>query len=181
MIKEVIVVEGRADEAAVKRAVEAEIIVLSGFGISAETFQRIETAYQRRGIIILTDPDFAGEKIRNRLSQRFPNAKHAFISRENATKGEDIGVENADPKNIRHALDCARCEQEQEEERFTFSDLQALGLVGTGKASQQRDRLGEMLGIGYGNGKTFLKRLNHYGVTPEELKDGISRLEEESK
>ena len=171
--------EGRADEAAVKRAVEAEIIVLSGFGISAETFQRIEVAYRRRGIIILTDPDFAGEKIRNRLSKRYPDAKHAFIAREKATRGEDIGVENADPENIRHALIHARCEQSQEEEIFAFSDLQKLGLVGAGEASRRRDRLGGMLGIGYGNAKTFLKRLNHYGVTPKEVEDAILRIEEE--
>lgn len=179
MIKEVIVVEGRADEAAVKRSVEAEIIVLSGFGISAETFQRIETAYQRRGIIILTDPDFAGEKIRSRLSEKYPDAKHAFLSRENATKGEDIGVENASPENIRYALAHARCEQSQEEAVFTFSDLQQLGLAGTGEASRRRDRLGEMLGIGYGNAKTFLKRLNHYGVTPKEVKEALLRLGKE--
>lgn len=178
MIKEVIVVEGRADESAVKKAVEAEIIVLSGFGISAETFQRIETAYNRRGIIILTDPDFAGERIRSRLSKRFPEAKHAFISREKATKAGDIGIENAAPENIRHALNHARCEQSWEEETFSFSDLQELGLVGTEDATQKRDKLGGILGIGYGNAKTFLKRLNHYGVTQEEVVQAIEALQQ---
>jgi ribonuclease M5 len=72
MIKEIIVVEGRDDEAAVKKAVEAETIATHGFGISQETFARIEKAYAERGIIIFTDPDHAGEKIRKRLSERFP-------------------------------------------------------------------------------------------------------------
>jgi ribonuclease M5 len=38
MIKEIIVVEGRDDEAAIKRAIEAETIATHGFGIKAETF-----------------------------------------------------------------------------------------------------------------------------------------------
>ena len=64
MIKEVIVVEGRDDEAAVKKAVDAEIITTHGYGISQKTYRRIEEAYERCGIIIFTDPDFAGENIR---------------------------------------------------------------------------------------------------------------------
>jgi ribonuclease M5 len=46
MIKEIIVVEGRDDEAAVKRAVDAETIATHGFGIRAETLARIAKAYQ---------------------------------------------------------------------------------------------------------------------------------------
>ncbi len=37
-IKEVIVVEGRDDVTAVKRAVDAEMIITQGFGIREETF-----------------------------------------------------------------------------------------------------------------------------------------------
>lgn len=177
MIKEVIVVEGRADVAAVKRAVDAEMIVLSGFGISAETFQRIKTAYERRGIIILTDPDFAGEKIRKRLSEKYPEAKHAFISKEDATKDGDIGVENASPENILHALNNARCEIGQAEDLYTLADLQALGLSGFPEAAAKRDKLGGLLGIGYGNTKTFLKRMNHYGIRPEEIEKALESID----
>ena len=108
MIKEIIVVEGRDDEAAVKRAVEAETIATHGFGIRQETFTRIEKAYKERGIIIFTDPDFAGEKIRKRLSERFPEGKHAFLPREEALKDGDVGIENANPESIREALNKAK-------------------------------------------------------------------------
>ncbi len=43
-IKEVIVVEGRDDVTAVKRAVDAELIITQGFGIREETFELIEEA-----------------------------------------------------------------------------------------------------------------------------------------
>ena len=64
MIKEIIIVEGKDDVAAVKKALEAEVISTHGFGISKETFERIIKAGHEKGIIVLTDPDYAGELIR---------------------------------------------------------------------------------------------------------------------
>lgn len=63
-IKEIIVVEGRDDAAAVRRAIDADVIAIHGFGIDRETWTELELAYKKRGLIILTDPDHAGEQIR---------------------------------------------------------------------------------------------------------------------
>ena len=65
VIKEVIVVEGRDDIDAVKKAVDAELIAVGGFGINKRVIDRIKEAQKRKGVIVLTDPDFAGEKIRS--------------------------------------------------------------------------------------------------------------------
>lgn len=176
MLKEVIVVEGKDDEAAVKKAVDAEIIITHGYGISQKTYKLIEEAYERCGIIIFTDPDHAGENIRKKLSVRFPEAKHAFISREAGTKADDIGVENASPENILKALSCARAVIREKSELFTMEDMVTAGLCAGEAASDRRDRLGELLGIGYGNTKTFLRRLNNYGITVEEFKQALSSL-----
>ena len=175
MIREVIVVEGKDDEAAVKRAVDAQVLITHGFGISGKTWKVIEEAYQRCGIIILTDPDYAGENIRRKLAERFPEAKHAFISREAGTRGDDIGVENASPEAIRWALERVRTEKETSS-RFTMADMVELGLSAGDGAAERRSRLGEILGVGYANTKTFLNRLNHYGVTEEELAEALKEL-----
>ena len=34
--------------------------------------------------------------------------------------------------------------------------------------------LGAKLGIGYGNGKQFLYRLNHYGITRDAFKEAVN-------
>ena len=85
-------VEGRDDTAAVKRAAEALIIETHGFGIKKETWNIIKKAYENQGIIILTDPDFSGEEIRRKLTERFPDAKQAFLARRDAIKKDDIGI-----------------------------------------------------------------------------------------
>ena len=60
-IEEVIVVEGRDDTAAVKRAIDGLTLETHGFGIRRETWALIEKAYRETGIIIFTDPDYAGD------------------------------------------------------------------------------------------------------------------------
>ena len=48
MIKEVIVVEGKDDVAAVKKAVDAEMIAVGGFGINAKVISRIKEAQKKK-------------------------------------------------------------------------------------------------------------------------------------
>jgi ribonuclease M5 len=176
-IREIIVVEGRDDQINLKQYVEAEIIVTHGYGIRPETFERIRLAAMKKGIIIFTDPDFAGEAIRKRINERVRGAKHAFISVEEATQDEDIGVENASKEAILRALRKVRTFEEARDPLFSKGDLMDAGLVGEADSARRRNRLGQYLGIGYANGKQFLLRLNHYGITREEFARGLEELE----
>lgn len=174
-IKEVIVVEGRDDIDAVQKAVDADIIATHGYGISADTLARIETAYRTRGIIILTDPDHAGTRIRQRLTERFPDALQAYISRGEALdKSEtDIGVENARPDVIARAIAAAGRTLTEARAEYTDADMTYYGLAGGDGARELRDALGRKLGIGYGNAKAFLKRLNGYGIERADLEAAL--------
>lgn len=176
MIKEIIVVEGKDDVSAIKRAVDAEVIATSGYHISKQTLQRIKVAYENRGIIIFTDPDFAGEQIRQRLSKLFKDSKHAFLPQDQATRKGDIGIENASPTDIIDALNKVRAEVVESREEFDKSDLIMLGLVGRENSAVLREKLGRILGIGYCNSKQFLKRLNNYGITREEFIEAIDQI-----
>lgn len=175
MLKETIVVEGKNDAAAIRRAVEADIITTSGFGITGETLERIRTAQERCGVIVLTDPDFMGDKIRNIISKRIKGVKHAYIPREEARSEDDIGVENAEPESILKALAMARYEKEEMNTTFTNRDMINYGLSGGSNSSGLRSRAGAALGIGYGNAKQFLNRLNRYGITREELEQVLEK------
>lgn len=53
MIKEVIIVEGKDDYSAVKKAVDAEIIITHGFGLNEKIYQQIDYAYKKRGSLYL--------------------------------------------------------------------------------------------------------------------------------
>ncbi len=185
---ETVVVEGRDDEAAVLRAVDAAVISTHGWGLPEGNVERIRAAYERTGIIILTDPDFAGENIRRRLSEQFPDAKHAYLARPEASKrqGErvvDIGVENAAPEAIQAALLAARAQVQTgpSAETVTQADLIALGLAGGSGSTQLREALGKELGIGSCNAKAFARRLAAFGISREEFLAAWRRISQENR
>ncbi len=174
-IKESIIVEGKDDESAVRKAVECNVICTHGYGISEATINLIKAAYESCGIIIFTDPDHAGLSIRNKLRSLFPDAKHAYLTKNQAYKEGNIGIENASPDDIRRALDAVASKDAKEAPKgakavFTEADMMRLGLSGSPDSANKRAELGEKLGIGYANSKTFLRRLQYLGVSPEDIK-----------
>ncbi len=177
MVKEVIVVEGKQDIVAVNRAVEADCLITGGFTLKHSMLENIRRAYEKRGIIILTDPDGAGERIRKYLSERFPDAKHAFVPKCDATANDDVGIEQASPEAIKTALDKVRYLEWTPTQTFTSQDMIGNGLSGSPLASVRRARLGARLGIGFANAKTFLTRLNNYGVTRLEFEAAVTALD----
>ena len=178
MLKEVLVVEGKMDTVAIRRALEADTIETGGFTLAPYTLRQIEAAYKKRGIIILTDPDGAGERIRKFLTERFPEAGQAFIPKVQATANNDVGVEQAQPEAILAALAKVRHHEYRPQAEFSHMDLFQYDLNGSPQAAARRDALGAELGIGYGNAKRFLERLNHYGVSREEFLAALEKIGE---
>ncbi|MDP3386825.1 MAG: ribonuclease M5 [Eubacteriales bacterium] len=180
-IKEIIVVEGKDDISAVKAAVDAEVISTSGLGLNQKILDLIRSAAEKQGVIVLTDPDFPGNKIRQMLNNEIKNLKHAHIPKENAKKNNNIGVENATPEVIIEALKNAKAITENAIDIFTEKDLYENGLNGTSSASLRRRIIAESLGIGYCSAKQLLKRLNHYGITREAFENALKKVDDENE
>lgn len=179
MIKEVIVVEGRDDVDAVKKALDVEVIAVGGFGINAKVIDRIKEAQKRKGVIVLTDPDFAGEKIRRIISKRVEGIKHAYIAKEDGLKDGDIGVENATPEVILRALKMAKITYVEKTEFYTMQDMFYFKLTGDSESKKRRNMLGKILGIGYGNAAQLVSRLNNYCISKDEFVDAINQIEKQ--
>jgi len=169
MIREVIVVEGKEDTAAVQRALDADTIETGGSAINQEVLERIRLAQERRGVIVLTDPDHPGERIRSIISQHVPGCKHAFLPVSAARYKGEVGVEHASPEAIREALSHVKTEVPDAEAAITWEDLRRSGLVLHPNASARRAVIGGLLGIGHANVKTFLKRCRVFQITREEF------------
>ncbi|WP_276357712.1 ribonuclease M5 [Cohnella caldifontis] len=188
-IREIIVVEGKDDTAAIRRAVEADTIETGGSAIGEEVLRRIELAQERRGVIVFTDPDSPGERIRKIVAERVPGAKHAFLTKSEARGKDGLGVEHATDEAIRRALEAVRSPEQRSdggeagssspEAAIEWSDLLDAGLIIHPEAARRRERMGELLGIGYANGKQFLKRCTAFRITPKEFAEALEQLEKE--
>ena len=177
MIKEVIVVEGKDDTTAIQRAVQADTIETGGSAINETVYRQIALAQQRRGVIIFTDPDHAGERLRRLISERVPGCKHAYIEREDASRKGDIGVENASPETIRRALEQVKTEHIGVPSQIEMKDLLDAGLISGPEAADRRLALGKLLGFGYANGKQFYKRCAVYQISREEFMRALNQLD----
>ena len=73
-IREAIVVEGRYDKNTLSQMVDTVIVETSGFGIfkDKERLALLRPLAEKRGLIVLTDPDGAGFVIRSHLKGSIP-------------------------------------------------------------------------------------------------------------
>lgn len=173
-INEFIVVEGRDDTQRVKLAVTCDTIETNGSAVDDAILDVIAKAQETRGVIVLTDPDFPGDKIRHTITQAIPSVKHAFIDREKAkNKRGKIGVEHAKLEDIRDALMHVCSPFDEGEESIDKAVLIELGLIVGPDARRRREILGQRLHIGHSNGKQLLKKLNAFGYTEADVREAL--------
>ena len=160
-IREAIVVEGRYDKNTLSQLVDTVIIETSGFGIfkDKERLALLRRLAEKRGLIVLTDPDGAGFVIRGHLRGSLPpdRVKHAYVpdiygkerrKRQGGKEGK-LGVEGMRPEVLEAALRRAGATfLDEEGERaaqagrpITKADFVALGLSGGPGAAERRRAL----------------------------------------
>ena len=153
-IREVIVVEGRYDRNTLLQAVDAAVVETGGFAVFND---REKTAYlrrlaEKRGVILLTDPDGAGFVIRNHLKGALPpeQVKQAYVpdvmgkerrKRKGGKEGK-LGVEGMSPDVLLAALrNCGATFEGEEPVKqsagITRADLMDKGLIGPGSAARR--------------------------------------------
>lgn len=180
-IQEVIVVEGKDDTKRIKMAVNADTIETRGSAISDETLDQIAELQEKRGVIVFTDPDYSGEKIRKTIREAVPGVKHAFLKRKDAVPDHQgsLGVEHASPEAIREALKNLYTEVPDAPAMISRETLVAKGLINGSGAKKKRELLGEILNIGYTNGKQLYKRLRLFEIMPGDFEDAMQKVEQQ--
>lgn len=153
-VYEVIVVEGKYDKNTLSQVVDAVIIETNGFGLfnNREKQQLLRTLAEKRGLIVMTDPDGAGLVIRNFVKSCVDPKllKHAYIpevfGRERRKSKESregkLGVEGMSADVIMQAL--RRCGATIDGEAtaasggITMADMYAKQLAGKPDSAAKR-------------------------------------------
>lgn len=153
-VYEVIVVEGKYDKNTLSQVVDAVIIETNGFGVfnNREKQQLLRTLAEKRGLIVMTDPDGAGLVIRNFVKSCVDPKllKHAYVpevfGRERRKSKESregkLGVEGMSADVIMQAL--RRCgatidgEATAESGGITMADMYAKQLAGKPDSAAKR-------------------------------------------
>ncbi|WP_025725007.1 ribonuclease M5 [Acholeplasma granularum] len=165
------VVEGIHDEALLKK-LDANIKTISvgGSEIKKDVLDFLITHQDKFEIVLMFDPDHAGERIRKKISQKLLNPTHIFIQREKAISknNKKIGVEHLSYKDLKETLNHEIKSINQM--HLTLASLYNLGLTGKADSKAKRKILSHKLHIGHTNSKTLLERLNWLGITEEDIR-----------
>lgn len=160
-IEEVIVVEGKYDKERLKKVTDAPIICTCGFELyrSKRIINTIRQMAKTKGVIILTDSDRAGFRIRNYIKQCLGNdgvIKHAYIpqiegkEKRKAVPGKDgiLGVEGIDEKILEEILQKAATVTETKKlTPVTKADFFKDGFSGKPDSSEKRAILAKKMNL----------------------------------
>ena len=166
-IDAVIVVEGKNDAFKLRQVFEADIICTQGLGMPENVLKDIVEISKHKELIICTDPDGPGNRIRRTISELVPSAKHVYLQTKDAIGKRNVGIEYVDNDIIIEAFNHI-VEGSIKKETLSWDEYIDLGLTGLG-SNTKRSEVAEKLHIGQANAKTFFQRLNMIEATKEEL------------
>lgn len=181
-IKQVIVVEGKSDTQRLNRLYQVTTIETNGSAVDQRTLLEIKKAHDLHGVIVFTDPDISGTKIRQAIVDAVPTVQHAFIERNEGKPNHkgSLGVEHASDEAIEKAL--ANVYQladsrDHEIQPIAQKDLIALRLIGTPDAKDRREYLSSQLHLGYVNGKQLAKRLALFQISLDQVAEVLANYQ----
>lgn len=193
-IKQAVIVEGKYDKIKLSGIIDAPIIQTDGFGIfkDKELQLLIRKLAEKRGILVLTDSDSAGFKIRSFIGSTVDknNIRHAYIPdifgkesrKTEPSKEGKIGVEGVSEEIIMQALANAGvlCESAQEPERpITKLDLYELGFTGGENSAQKRAALLRFYSFPSRLSANSLIKVLNYVTTYERFIEDVKEIEKE--
>ncbi|MBR2452900.1 MAG: DUF4093 domain-containing protein [Clostridia bacterium] len=191
-IKETIVVEGKFDKEQLKKVTDAPIICTGGFTLYTDKsiIKAIRTMAKKTGVIVLTDSDSAGFRIRNYIKQCVGNegtVKHAYIpsvegkERRKEKPGKEglLGVEGISEERLLKILESVTevCDKpEKAEPNITKAMLFEDGLSGGAESREKRKKLAKVLGLPVRISANALLEVLNATVGYEEYKSIIEKI-----
>ncbi len=191
-IRETIVVEGKFDKEQLKKITDAPIICTGGFSLytSKNIINSIRAMAKKTGVIVLTDSDSAGFRIRNYIKQCVGNCgtvKHAYIpniegkERRKKTFGKEglLGVEGMSEALLTEILKTVTEEYIPKEQgvKITKAMFYEDGLSGSKKSAEKRRRLAKSLGLPARLSANALLEVLNSAIGYEDYKAALLKIE----
>ena len=184
-----VIVEGRYDKNKLRSFIDGVIIVTDGFSIygDEELKSYIRKCARETGIIILTDSDSAGFRIRGYIKGICPEGEitNVYIPdifgkekrKELPSKEGKLGVEGIDVKTLREAFERAGVlSSGKQSAGLTSADLYAAGLTGRPDSNARRQTLYQKLSLPSRTTPNALLDILNAGYTREEFEKMIDEL-----
>lgn len=172
----VIVVEGSTDVQFLSTFIKSSYVITNGSSVPRETLEYLKSISKIKTIIVLTDPDYPGEKIRTTINQEIPEVLNAYVRKEHSIKKNKVGVAESTKEEVLHALSLLNINNNKKLNKgnLTEIDLYNLGINGKDNSKELRKEISEYFGLGYNNSKAILRKLNEFNISYNQLEEFIN-------
>ena len=168
-INGVLIVEGKADVSYLSSFVDTLFFTTNGYDLSKEKIEFLNLASKVNNLIVFTDPDNAGEEIRNKINECVPNVKHARSENIQRKGYRKHGVAELPKEEVIKVLSPFVGEE------INHYDYDLASLISLSKnPSEAKRKLVNKYRLIEGNNKYLENELNILKVKPEEIKELLS-------
>ena len=173
-LSRILVVEGKEDASYLSNYIDSEIVAVNGYELSEATISYLKD----KPVILLMDPDKAGEEIRNKLNSVLKDAVNVSIDIEKCNRGTKNGVAECEINEVLGKLSEFCKDFAEKQTDFSTADLYELGLSSD---KNMRKFVCEKLNLGNCNFKTMQKRLISNNVKHQQVCEIIEEYKNGNK
>lgn len=163
----VIVVEGKGDVSFLSSFINAEYVILNGYDMPKDTIDYLQHIKNRK-IVVLTDPDEAGQLIEKRMQSTGIKYDYKKANIEKCNKHGKHGIAECSMEEILRLFGDELTDTQTKEDSISMKEYSDLNLF---DSKDLREKLASDLHLGNCNSKTLFKRLNYNGITAKDIKE----------
>lgn len=161
----VIIVEGKADVSFLSNYLDALFFITNGYDLNQEKVDFLNRVSKVNKLLILTDPDKAGEDIRNTIKNKIHAGYDVLIPLKQRKRYQKTGVAESEIEVIINALKPYIKEEENKYIDYELNKYISL----SDNPKDTREYIVKKYGLIYGNNKSLNNQLNMLKIKKEEL------------
>ena len=161
----VLVVEGASDVAFLSMYINAIFFITNGYDISDKKIEFLSRVSKVNKIVLMTDPDDAGQVIENKIKNKICGVFVAKIAKNTRKSYKKSGVAESDIKEVIETLNPYFTKEEPFSQNYDLNTLISLDK----NPSEKRCEIVLKFGLLGGNNKAIENQLRMLKTTREEL------------
>ena len=166
-----LVVEGTNDVSYLSSFIGGEIVSVNGLEVKKDTVEYLKELEKVKKIIILTDPDEAGEKIATKIRKELSNYEIVNVDITKCTRSKKNGIAECDKDEILSKLSGFLQEKPLKTEQLLLVDIENI----KGRYHVGNQDICNEFHLGNVNTKTMIKRLNALELSLVEIENRLNK------
>lgn len=167
IVDAIVVVEGKGDECFLSSFIDAEYIITNGFDVPEDEVDYLKHAKAYKQIIVLTDSDDAGKRIRSTLNSKIDGLTNIELDIDQCNKNGKHGVAESTKEEVVNKL-----KPYFVKEKPYQNPINTL-IIKTINSKEIRDNLCKKFHLGKCNTKTMIKRMETLNIKIEDIKEVV--------